>query len=206
MAQTAGWLSQNSRRLLTETINRALAMDPAAQGRLASLSGQRLRLELDQPAIRLDVYFGDERVEIQPADDTVVAHATVETTLGGLMSLAASRGERSRDVVFRGDIGTIQAVKTLATRLEIDWEEQLSRVTGDALAHRIGQGARGGRDWLRYAGNRFLEDIGEYATEEAHLLPTAAEVDGFSAEVRQLRSDVDRLEARLKRLQRGSGA
>ncbi len=205
MAETAGWLTDNSRWLLAEAINRALAMDPEAQARLAPLSGRRLRLALDQPAIRLDIYFGDQRVELEPADDTVVAHATVETTLAGLMSLAASRGESSRDVVFRGDIGTIQAVKTLATTLEIDWEEQLSRVTGDTLARRIGEGARGGRDWLRYAGNRFLTDVGEYASEEARLLPTAAEIDDFGSDVRRLRADVDRLEARLKRLRRGRG-
>lgn len=204
MAEYPERLIETGRWCMEQAINRALAMDPASRQRLAGLAGRRLRLRLEDPAVELDVHFGEERVALRPSDQDVVAEASVETTLAGLASLAASRGQRSRDVVFRGDIGTIQSVRQLVANLEIDWEEQLSRITGDSLAHTIGEGLRRGHDWAGYAGDRLLTDVGEYVTEERRLLPTEPEVTGFADAVRRLRADVDRLEARLKRLERGS--
>lgn len=204
MAEYSERLIETGRWCMEQAINRALAMDPASRQRLAGLAGRRLRLRLEDPAVELDVHFGEEHVALRPADQDVVPEASVETTLAGLASLAASRGQRSRDVVFRGDIGTIQAMRQLVANLEIDWEEQLSRITGDSLAHTIGEGVRRGRHWAAYAGDRMLTDVGEYVTEERRLLPTEPEVTGFADSVRRLRADVDRLEARLKRLERGS--
>jgi len=204
MADSSHWPIAKAQRFMERAIARALAMDPAAQHRLSGLAGRRLRLHLGEPAVSLDVCFGTDGVEFADAAEGVTADATVETTLAGLMSLAASRGQRSRDVVFRGDIGTIQEIRRLVAELDIDWEEQLSHVTGDGVARRVGTGVRRGRDWGGYARGRLLEDVGEYLTEERHLLPTEAEASAFGDEVARLRADVDRLEARLKRLRHAS--
>jgi ubiquinone biosynthesis protein UbiJ len=44
-------------------------------------------------------------------------------------------------------------------------------------------------------------NIREYLQEESRDVPSRYEVDRFAASVSKLRDDVDRLEARLKRLQ-----
>lgn len=205
MADASDWLTDNARRLIEQAVARALAMDPAAQQRLEGLAGRALRIDVTDTEKRIDVHFQRDGIRLAPGDDATVTDATVEASVAGLMSLAASRGQSSRDVTFRGDIGVIQAIKQLVGELEIDWEEQLSHVTGDALAHRIGEGARSGRTWARRAGDRLLADLGEYVTEERHLLPTEPEVSAFNDAVRRLRSDVDRLQARLNRLRRNNG-
>jgi ubiquinone biosynthesis protein UbiJ len=206
MADSPEWFTDSARRLIEQAVARAVAMDPAAQQRLADeLNGRALRVHISDSDACIDVHFQSDGIRMAPGDDATLTDATVEASLAGLMSLAASRGQRSRDVTFRGDIGVIQAIRQLVSEIEIDWEEQLSHVTGDTIAHRVGEGVRSGRRWARHAGERLLQDLGEYVTEERELLPTEPEVSAFNDGVRRLRADVDRLEARLNRLRQKHG-
>jgi len=104
-------------------------------------------------------------------------------------------------VTIEGDVETGQAFKAILDEMDIDWEEQLSRLTGDVMAHQLGNTARRAAGVLR-DGRRTLErDIGEYLQEELRVLPTRIEAENFSADVSRLRMDTDRLAARIKRLQ-----
>ena len=85
--------------------------------------------------------------------------------------------------------------------IDIDWEEHLSRVTGDVLAHQVGNVARGMLEWGRNTLDTVSRDVAEYLHEESRDLPTRGEVDEFLARIDTLRLDVDRLEARVQRLQ-----
>ncbi|MGB5200150.1 MAG: sterol-binding protein, partial [Sedimenticolaceae bacterium] len=86
--------------------------------------------------------------------------------------------------------------------LDIDWEEQLSRFTGDIAAHEIGRGVRAAsREGARM--RRSSEQIlSEYLTEEARLLPHRFEVEDFIADVDTLRDDAERLAARIALLEK----
>jgi ubiquinone biosynthesis protein UbiJ len=86
--------------------------------------------------------------------------------------------------------------------LDIDWEEQLAKLAGDTLAHRIGHQARATGRWASRSGEVLTRDLREYLIEEGRLVPSAAEMKGFLDGVDTLRDDVDRLEARIARLHR----
>jgi ubiquinone biosynthesis protein UbiJ len=103
-------------------------------------------------------------------------------------------------VKIEGDTDTGQAFQDLLSGVDWDWEEQLSRVTGDVVAHQAGKLARQAKQFLGDSRDTLAEDCSEYLQEEARLLPTQIEVDYFLADVDQLRDDVERLEARVKRL------
>ncbi len=130
-----------------------------------------------------------------------------DTLLRGTPAGFARLATESReDALFHGaieiigDTETGQQFQDLLAGVDWDWEEQLSKFTGDALAHQLGELVRKGSRWLGESTGTLQQDISEYLQEEARLLPTRAEIDEFLDEVDRLRADADRLAARVDRL------
>jgi ubiquinone biosynthesis protein UbiJ len=204
---------QGALRLVEQTLNRVLSLDPDTPARLRPLIGRRLQVRLRDPAATLMVEFAADGLRLsqleidvtEPGVDTPPVDARLTATLAGLAALASSGGRRGQGVHFEGDVGVIQEVRHLFSELDVDWEEPLARLTGDVIAHQLGNAARGGSSWLRRAGETLLMNLGEYLTEERRLMPTAIELEAFVTDVDRLRADADRLEARMRRLERRRG-
>lgn len=190
-------------RVVETLLNRLLTADPESPRRLQRLAGCRLGVELTDIKLNLLVLFSETGLRfVAPASDTGTAPAAwVRSSLAGFLGLARSADRRGGKVEFSGDVGVVQDVRRLFADLEVDWEEQLSRVTGDVLAHQLGRAVRGSASWLRRSGESVLHTVGEYLTEERRELPAAAEVSGFLTEVDCLHQDVERLAARVQRLE-----
>lgn len=206
MARPGEHIERGLLGLIEQALNRALSMDPDSRLRLQPLLGRRLAVRVSDPAVAVDVGFEAAGLCLERvADDAVAApaDATLRASAGGLLTLALSRGRRSRDVSFEGDVGLIQEIRRLFSELDMDWEELVSKVTGDGVAHRLGEATREGASHLRGNARRVLANTGEYLTEERRLIPTRVELDDFSAAVDRLRNDSERLEARIRRLERG---
>ena len=200
-AMSTEWLPLG---LIEQGINRILHLDPETVNRLAPLNGRELGLRLIDPEMSLRVVFteGEGLTFISDTTDMSDCDVLLEASLAGLTGLVLSRGRRSRDVTFRGDIGTIQEVRTLFSELDVDLEAQLARLVGEASAARLNTGLREGEQWGRRSLDTLLRNAGELATEERRWLPVAVEVRHFLGDVDTLREDVDRLEARIRRLER----
>lgn len=205
MAAGPGSVAGGALALMERAINRALRLDPDSGLRLRPLVGRRLDVCLSDPAMTVVVRFEDDGLRLEPVFDgsrDMAADATLRASAGGLLALALSRGRRSRDVSFEGDVGVIQEVRQLFAELDLDWEEQVSRLAGDHFAHQLGEAVRGGSGHVRRSAARVLANTGEYLTEERRLIPASAELDDYYAEVDRLRNDAERLEARLRRVER----
>lgn len=184
-------------------VNRLLRLDPEGAARLAKIQGSVLRVELLGFGLHLHVVpegaalrlFGD-----YAAEPDCTLRATPAALLG--MALAEHREDEifSGAVKIEGDNGLAQALGDLLKGLDIDWEEQLSTLVGDTLAHRIGDQARAGRHWAERTSTTLQSDLREYLIEEGRLLPSETEMDRFLSGVDRLRDDVERLEARIERL------
>jgi ubiquinone biosynthesis protein UbiJ len=193
-------------RIVEAALNRLLDVDPDTPARLRPLAGRTLLVEVTDLGVSVWAAFTEEGLRLAPADENdAQPTASVHASVAGLMTLVTSRGRRSRDVSFHGDVGVIQEARQLFSELDLDWEEQLAAITGDVLAHRIGESVRGAQDWAKRSGDTFLRNLGEYLTEERRDLPAAAEVGAFMSDVDRLREDLDRLEARIRRLNRRLG-
>jgi ubiquinone biosynthesis protein UbiJ len=126
---------------------------------------------------------------------------------GSLLTLARMAGDpgvgalRDGSLVLTGDTHLAVNFQQLLEYAKPDIEEELSGVVGDAAAHRLGDIARGVSNWTRSAGSTMGANIREYLQEEGRDVPSRYEVDRFAGEVGTLRDDVDRLEARIDRLQ-----
>jgi len=189
---------------LEQALNAALALDPKTLERLARLQGRVIAIELKGTGIRLVLEPGAEGLRLMGNFD-----GEVDTTLRGapfaLLRMGTARtgeGMFSGDVEIDGDVELGQQIQRVFEKLDIDWEEHLSRISGDIIAHQIGNTFRGLFNWGERAADHLGEDIADYLQEETDTLPVPWEVDEFIENVDTLRSGVDRIEARVKRLQK----
>lgn len=190
---------------LETLINGYLGLDDEVLQRLGRLHGQRICFEFSGFDLRL--WF-------VPAAGRLQLHAYLEgepdcLLRGSPLALAALGFAEEKSgqlfggrVEIVGDAGLAHRFGQILAAVDIDWEEQLSRLVGDVPAHQAGRAARGLRDWAGKARRSLELDIGEYLQEEIRLAPRAEEVADFAAEVDTLRDDVERLQARVERLHR----
>lgn len=126
---------------------------------------------------------------------------------GSLLTLARMTGAPGVDALrdgsleLSGDAHAADRFRRLLSFAKPDLEEELSGLIGDVAAHRVGEILRGVGAWGREARATMGANIREYLQEESRDVPSRYEVDRFSTDVGTLRDDVDRLEARLDRLQ-----
>ena len=191
--------------VLEATINRLLAMDPEGAARLAPMAGRIVAFEFKGFGNRLYFIPSEGGLQLFAAYDADPDCLLRGTPLG---LAALGLNHRKEDALFGGQV-EIEGDTALAHRfgtalagLEIDWEEQLARLTGDPLAHALGQRTRAVRRWGERSVDTLGQDLKEYLQEEGRLLPSHYEIDAFLAAVDRLRDDGERLAARVERLRR----
>ncbi len=188
---------------LEAALNRYLALDPAAMERLAELQGRVIRIEVLGLGLRFYLAPGPSGFKLLSSYAGEPACTLRGTPLGlARMSSTADSADQlfSGQVEISGDTELGHRLGNILSSLDIDWEEQLARVSGDLVAHEIGNGARALNRWGRRALDNLGMDLQEYLQEEVRLLPTRFEVEAFLADVDTLRDDEQRLEAQVARL------
>lgn len=182
------------------SINHVLGQQAWARQRLNPFAGRTLEFRLPP--------LPDLRLTIGP--DGLVSNAPKEAAPDLVVIIKPSaiphlmlRDEAVlSEVELTGSTELAQVVRQLFLELEWDFEEDLSRVFGDVLAHRMARTGRHLFAWQRDAGTRLAQNFAEYWTEEDPLITRRGDIAQFSSEVERLRDDVDRLEKRIERLQR----
>jgi ubiquinone biosynthesis protein UbiJ len=121
----------------------------------------------------------------------------------GLMGLSSKpmRSIFSGEVVIEGDMQTGRKFQELFAKLDINLEQQLARYTGDNLAHNISRFFRSGQDWSKESIETFRLNAKEFLQEETRDLPAVPEMDIFYRQIDELRTDFDRLQSRIERLE-----
>ena len=186
-------------------INQLFAMDPETFKRLQRFQGKIIAFHLDD--IDQSFYFFPDQQGIQ-----IVSHyaGEADTLISGSMPafarMALADEKTKTTTVFKGDIkitGDIalgQHFQSLFQQLDIDWEEHISHFTGDVIAHSLGNTARGIFSWGKQFINTLALDVSEYVQYESRDIASGPELQHFYTSVDQIRSDVDRAEARVQRL------
>jgi ubiquinone biosynthesis protein UbiJ len=190
---------------LEAAINGLLSLDPEGAAGLTSLEGRVLAFEFMGFGNRLYFIPGQGRLQVFGAYDaepdcllrgTPVALAT----LG--MAHAKEDALFNGQVEIEGDTALAHRFGNLLANLDIDWEEQLARLTGDPFAHALGSRVRSVSRWGQGSLATLGQDFTEYLQEEGRLLPSRYELESFLTEVDRLRDDGERLAARVNRLRR----
>ena len=193
--------------LLERIIGQALDLDPETRDALAGFSGKVVDVETaGAGAVRLHIDGG--RVRVEPRDESCAADITIRGAPFSLLRFAVA-GDRDREalllgggVSLRGDVVLAARLQRIVARMDLDLEEAFAQRIGDAPAHALFRGLRGLGGWTRDAGAALLADVSEYLRYETAMTPRREEAERFAHEVDDLRDGVERLEARILRLER----
>jgi ubiquinone biosynthesis accessory factor UbiJ len=189
---------------LESLLNRNLAASAAARALCQRLDAKVLALHVE--GVPLSVYFKSH-------GESMTLHTehqgTPDATLSGsplsLLRLAGPAPEaalRGGSVHIEGDAEVAQTFSELLKAAQPDLEEELSRVVGDVAARQIGNAARSALGFARRAKDTFMQNIAEYLQEEGRDVPNRTEAEEFLQGVDKVRDDVERLEARLRLLEK----
>jgi len=188
---------------LEAVINRAVALDPESREQLADISGKIISIELDKLDRRIVMHVDEHRVRLLTQFEGK-ADATIRGTPTALaqMGLSKDNGPASSGVSFSGDPDLGQRFQHIIDRFEIDWEGELAKLTGDVVAHQVGNTARHFFSWLKQAGASLEHTTADYVRHETRSAIGRDELENFLSEVDTLRNDVARIEQRVNRLRK----
>jgi len=188
---------------LEEAVNRYLDLDPEAKRRMAQLHGRVIAVEVIGLGQTLYLVPGPGRLQLL-ADCEGEPDCRLRGTPLALAQMSHPRASTdqlfSGEVEITGDTELAHQVGKILGSMDIDWEEQLSRLSGDLIAHHAGSLLRNAGRWGRGSIETLGLDIQEYLQEELRLLPARQEIEGFLSGVDTLRDDVARLQVRVDRI------
>lgn len=186
-------------RLFNFVLHQALKLDGDSIGRIKALDGKSLAIDiLGFPGL-IYLHFDAEQMLV-----SFTTQREPNTTIKGppfSLLRSAFSGEFSANIKMQGEIELARQVQQLFRLLEIDWEEGLSNIFGDIIAHQIGNMIRDAKFAARQVQYGAARQFQEWFHEFAEVSPYRFELASYVSEVSGVRADVDRLEQRIKRLQ-----
>lgn len=194
---------------LDATINRYLRLDPETMKRISQLDVDCIAIELRGLGLTLYAQPHSDGLQITDHFDGT-PDTTISGTPLGLMQIGLGQNREralfSGAVEISGNVESGQAFQAILESMDIDWEEHLARVTGDTVAHKLGNAARRAGEFFRRGRATARLNTTEYLQEELRVVPAHIEIDNFCSDVTALAMDVDRLAAHVARLQKKTGA
>jgi ubiquinone biosynthesis protein UbiJ len=207
MPETPLWLAAAE-----AVLNRNIAAQTRARTQARRLEGKTLSVEVTGVLTLRATCLGGRlllgralaEAPIAGRPDPGAADAMISGSPAALLAMSGggNRPASGQAVQVRGDAEVAALYRDLLQAARPDWEEELSHWLGDVPAHRLGLLARRTLSWGRRARRSFGENIAEYLQEESRDLVGRVEVDEFLRGVDALRETGDRVDARLKRLER----
>ena len=199
MPVTPGWIAA-----VEVMPNRGIRSSTEASVLAHRLDGTALRVDIEGlSSIRTSVTGGRlacssvDRPREPVAPDRV--DAIIEGSSFALLQLAM--GSRSAGTLIRGDAEIANSYRQLFTVARPDMEEELSRLVGDLPARRLAMLAHQAVAWVGKAHRTLGENIAEYLQEESRDLVSAPELEEFLQGVDAARETLDRVDARLSRIE-----
>lgn len=196
-------------------INPLILLDENTQARLDKLKGQRLIVYLDELSWPVELAF-EQRITIHQFD-LDWQHASqrnadnecrLKLSLGTLSELQDSRQItrliREHKLDLEGDMHIAQRVSALFQQLNIDWEEVLSQKVGDVAAYQIVKSSRQAKTQAQKQLEMMSDTLAALLIDEKKIAAHKLQVMHFSDQVTDVRDAVERLEARIQKLENQS--
>ncbi len=183
-------------------LNHVLRQQAWARDRLRAHAGRTVRVVVASPLgpVASGARIADDgTLEVAVVDAPTVT-LTLTPSIDAVFGLLRD-GPRGLTGALKvdGDVMVAAAVGEIAQHLRWDVEEDLSRVFGDRVAHRVGETAR---DGARQAGDlrdRVESGVRQFLVQEDRQLVGREELRTLSDALRDLEDVVGRLESKLAR-------
>ncbi len=191
-------------RALLAALNHLLEQDETARARLQPHAGRTLRLGVNglaagwTPPIDLKI-LDDGRLAAageNPGHAPAVSMRLLLSTDAVFDFLGQGPTGLQRHLRIEGDVLLAAAIGELARSLRWDVAEDLSRLTGDVLAHRLVTGASAHLATLRDTGQRAGQSLARFLAVEDAALVLRGELADHANELSSLESRISSLERR----------
>ena len=180
-------------------LNHLLRGESWARRRLQPCAGKTARFHLP-PFLNLALTVqtsGEVSTAASDAPDDAVF--TLEPRL--LPRLIAHDENAYREIQISGDSDFAEEILHIGKNLHWDIEQDLSRVMGDIVAHRVVQAGDRLVHWHTETLRNLSQTLVEYLTEEQKMLTKPGDMHELMQEVSALREDAAQLEKRLNILE-----
>ena len=199
-------------------IHHCINLDAITRIQLNELQGKILRVVIDSPQLSVDVFFDHEKVRLEPTvtgqsaqpsifeqrpfDQTQTiteANATLHVeNVVALLKLLMS--DDVGNIPLQGDYHLLQNIQRIMQQAEPDLASQLSPWIGPNLASQLGKIQSVPKQWFKSADSHlfFVED---FLKEDSGLFAARWQMDDLQHGTRQLKQNIDRLEAKIQQLQ-----
>jgi ubiquinone biosynthesis accessory factor UbiJ len=194
------------REIIQDVLDHQVAQSALAKELVGELDGRVISVTLRDLGLTLLLYADDDGVHVLDgwSGDP---DATLVTTVPGLFSLATAEARgamKAGRLEIRGDAVVAQRFGKLLKTAAPDLEEAIARVAGEESARPIARALRSFFGWSRDAADSLAQDLGEYMSEESRVTVGRNELEDFNGRVDRLRDAAARLDARIRRVERGA--
>lgn len=183
-------------------LNHILRQQDWPLARLKVFAGRTLCVRMPPlPDLRLKIRDdGLLEESAQPGD--LVPDLTITLKPAALPRLLQRDASALRDIELTGAADLAQLAQQLFRELRWDVEEDLSRVVGDVMAHRMVRTGREFVAWQADAAQRLAQNFADYWTDEHPLVVRKDAAASFAADVTLASNRVEALEARIASIER----
>ncbi len=184
-------------------LNHYIDLDEERASGLSQINGKVIKITFKE--LNHQIVFAVQKLTVQEILEPHEEHdveiiASVSVLPNFMLGLDKDNLLKSGDIEIKGDAHVASVFQNTMREIEVDWEELLSKITGDAIAHHVGKGVKE----LQLIGRKMKEnlrlDTRDYLQDNIQVAATKDEVDGFVEDVDTIRAQTDRLEARINRL------
>ena len=184
--------------LAAATLNHILAQNAWATQRLAPLAGKTFAVQAAPlPGLAFTIQ-ADGLVKDAAAD--ALPEATLSATPDALLRYFTVKPRDPSLIGISGDAQLGEEIGHVLAHIQWEAEEDLSKLFGDVIAHRLSGMARGWWEWRRDSVLSLATAASEYFTEERPLIAKKSRIEQFTQEVHEVHDAVDALAARIERL------
>lgn len=187
-------------------LNRYLALDEQAMQSCAALEGRVIALHLREFDLTAWLLPGKSGMQVLASCEQA-ADVTLSGSLPAFARMAWPKTDQAELLLqgairIEGDSELAQDFADILRRVNFDFEELLAAPLGGVAAHGMGQFMRNAFGFGRHTAAVLGRDTAEYLREETHDLVHRADVQKWMDGVDGLRDGVERLQVRLRRLER----
>ena len=198
-------------------VNKVLDLDEDSQARLMALSGKTCQVLPIELGFMLQFTFTDSQVLVtSPESDENDPTSTKKTFSNDECFIKLSvfaipelqdmsnftRLIREDKLDFEGNLTIAQHFADLFKQLDIDLEEELSKYLGDVAAHTLFEKGKQLHKTFMHQSKLTIDTLSDALLDEKRVAVRGIMVENFIGEVGDLAKAGDRLEARIKRLEK----
>ena len=176
---------------------------------LAPMNGKVLKLRVTDLDLDVWIICGEDRWWLA-TESQETADVELSGTLGSLVETARSLTQPNAPLIFegldiRGSVGVLQTMQRTFQAMDLDWEDAITKALGPLPAGMLIQTLRTARSQWITSRDSMRRQTREFLHSEQNTLVTENAFSETEAHITSLNRQIDRLEARIKRLEAGDG-